>query len=115
MHLGHCNSWDWSNLSSLLKVFGITQFVKLFEEFFEFVTNKLVGESISLEVFPYFCDSLNEVIRVVSFDDIINFGLNLLIDILLNILSNFMVDISSILNCRFLCSDGKIKNKTKII
>jgi hypothetical protein len=114
VHLSNSYSWNWCNLSTFLKIFGIPHFVECINKLFELICYKLMSKSVSLIVFPNLGNAFDKIVGIIFFNNVINLWLDLLFNIIFKVLSDLMINAGSFFNSWFWSGDRKIINKTKL-
>ena len=85
------DSWDSDDLSFSFIVFSDTHFGESLIKLSELVNDEIVGKNESLVVVPDLGHLFDKEVRIIAFDNVFDFGSDVAIDELSNILSDFLI------------------------
>lgn len=98
--LVNCDCWHSNNFSILLIIFSNGHFIESLKELFKLIDNKIMRKHKPLIIIPQLIHSLNKQIRLISFDNILNLRLHIILNKLSNIYSYVLINLCSLVNCR---------------
>ena len=85
------NGWDSNDLTFSFIVFSDTHFGESLIKLSELIDDKIMSENESLVVVPDLGHLFDKEVRIIAFDNVFDFGSDVLVDELSDVLSNFLI------------------------